>query len=390
MNFEPQKFFIGLVDFFSIILPGTLLTYFMEGHVAPWLLGRDSYAKLAGTDAGVAAFLFSSYLFGHFIFLLGSWLLDAVYDQLRDTTRDRQIERLALGGDLSPAPLRLLAKWWFKKDADRALSQAVRIKAHYLDPLGATSSVNAFQWAKARLTLEASAAMAAVQRFEADEKFFRSLVVVLAILIPWVLLTNREQFGTAAAAVPLLLLATWRYVDQRAKATNQAYWFVITAEAAREAGYRATTPKRPPRAPTHAGGVVYRFTNEGQAEFLLVQATGDPDDWVLPKGHIEANEYQDVARTAVREVSEEAGVWGSVRSVLRDVHFEAQTESVCARFFLMEGVGESEPVDLDRRSEWLPVDAAVGRVKYEETRSLIGLAAERIKHHDTRMKADER
>jgi len=29
MNFEPQKFFIGLMDFFSILLPGALLTYLL-------------------------------------------------------------------------------------------------------------------------------------------------------------------------------------------------------------------------------------------------------------------------------------------------------------------------------------------------------------------------
>ncbi len=27
MNFEPQTFFVGLMDLFSILLPGALLTY---------------------------------------------------------------------------------------------------------------------------------------------------------------------------------------------------------------------------------------------------------------------------------------------------------------------------------------------------------------------------
>ena len=35
MNFEPQKFFIGLMDFFSILLPGALLTYLLMGGVGP-------------------------------------------------------------------------------------------------------------------------------------------------------------------------------------------------------------------------------------------------------------------------------------------------------------------------------------------------------------------
>ncbi len=37
MNFDPQKFFIGLMDFFSILLPCVLLT---------WLLMDDAPAVL--------------------------------------------------------------------------------------------------------------------------------------------------------------------------------------------------------------------------------------------------------------------------------------------------------------------------------------------------------
>ena len=42
MNFDPQKFFIGLMDFFSILLPGALLTWLLMGEVGPVVLGdRD-------------------------------------------------------------------------------------------------------------------------------------------------------------------------------------------------------------------------------------------------------------------------------------------------------------------------------------------------------------
>ena len=77
MNLDPQKLFIGLMDFFSILLPGALLTDLLMGEVGPVVLG-DRYAKLDGAQAW-AAFLFASYLFGHLVFLLGSWL-DEFYD----------------------------------------------------------------------------------------------------------------------------------------------------------------------------------------------------------------------------------------------------------------------------------------------------------------------
>lgn len=72
MNFDPQKFFIALMDFFSILLPGALLTWLLMGEVSPAVLG-DRYAKLDGVEAW-AAFLFASNLFGHLVFLLDSWL----------------------------------------------------------------------------------------------------------------------------------------------------------------------------------------------------------------------------------------------------------------------------------------------------------------------------
>lgn len=33
MNLEPQEFYIGLVDFCSIVLPGALFTYLLMGKV---------------------------------------------------------------------------------------------------------------------------------------------------------------------------------------------------------------------------------------------------------------------------------------------------------------------------------------------------------------------
>jgi hypothetical protein len=69
MNLDPPKFFIGLMKFFSILLPGALLTYLLMGEVGPVLLG-DRYGKLAGAEAW-AAFLFVGYLVCSRIVLLG-------------------------------------------------------------------------------------------------------------------------------------------------------------------------------------------------------------------------------------------------------------------------------------------------------------------------------
>ncbi|MGF6851687.1 hypothetical protein [Paraburkholderia sp. CI3] len=80
MNFDPQKFFTGLMDFVSILLPGALLPWLLMSEVDPVVLG-DRYAELDGAQSW-AAFLFASYHFGYLIFLLGSWL-DKFYDWAR-------------------------------------------------------------------------------------------------------------------------------------------------------------------------------------------------------------------------------------------------------------------------------------------------------------------
>jgi hypothetical protein len=52
MSFEPVKLFIGLVDFFSILLPGALLTYLLRADLvrSSWLrpVGRSGQRGRAG------------------------------------------------------------------------------------------------------------------------------------------------------------------------------------------------------------------------------------------------------------------------------------------------------------------------------------------------------
>ena len=251
MNFEPQKLFIGLMDFFSILLPGALITYLVKDQVGPALFGQPRYGTIVGPE-GWFVFLFSSYLLGHFAFLVGAWALDNwVYDPLRARSPGKEIQRLAKGKELHFRLWRWLARHSIKGDSDRALRAAMRIKEHYLEPLAATDAVNTFQWSKARLAGESPEAMASVQRFEADSKFFRSLVVVLLFLPVWSLwLYLYLRLHPDAAAGPhwwqtgiigwigivgvylvLLVGALWRYVDQRSKSTSQAYWHILFLES---------------------------------------------------------------------------------------------------------------------------------------------------------------
>ena len=369
MDFAPEKFFIGLVDFFSTLLPGVLLTYLLKDDVGPCFLG-DRYYKLAGTE-GWAVFLFTSYLVGHFIFLVGSWLLDDhVYDPVRRATDAGQVKRLAAGENLSPKLSRWLAAWFFKGNVDDPVHQAERIKKRYLDSLNASSAINTFQWSKARLALDHPEALGTVQHFEADSKFFRSFVIVLCVLIPWGLVTNRPPVAIASAAA--LVPALWRYADQRVKATNQAYWYMITLEGSSSSGAPSKPAEERETGISHAGGVVVKRAGKNP-EYLLVQAKKNPQEWVLPKGHIEP--YEKMRETAVREVREETGVWARITDDLRNISFTLNGKEIHVRFYLMEAEEEGRPMEKNRGHLWLPLDKALSQASHQQSQELLRLAS---------------
>lgn len=200
MKLEPESLFIGVIDFFSVLLPGAVLTYLVKDDVEANLLG-SVFPRIAGEAAGWAAFLFSSYLLGHFIFLIGSYL-DKISDPIR-------------------------------KPAAAALKHVRSIKDGRIPEVESEVVVNAFQWAKARLTIQCPDALVEVQRLEADSKFFRSLVVVLLFAAAWVIVRAGWRYPVGFVALFCLALcglSFWRYVERRSKAIKQAYWFVITLE----------------------------------------------------------------------------------------------------------------------------------------------------------------
>ena len=147
MSFDPKNLFIGVVDFFSVLLPGALLTLLIQESENEFLKGL--YKGLNGIPTWVA-FLFIAYVLGHLIFLAGGLLDDLLYEPIRNSTPAREIDPLvdgvdppsALGRFLAPAkrflaPMnRRLARWLVNKDADKALDQAILIKECYVNKLG--------------------------------------------------------------------------------------------------------------------------------------------------------------------------------------------------------------------------------------------------------------
>ena len=152
MKFDPSKFYIGVVDFFSIMLPGGVLAYYLYQRSGSRIFG-PLFPEMKGDAVPWVVFLFAAYLLGHIVFLIGSYL-DKVYDPIRQVF------------------------WSSKKDF--AYLQAREIKKKLIAERDG-EPINTFQWCKAVLSLKHPPGLVEVARFEADSKFFRTLVVVLAI-----------------------------------------------------------------------------------------------------------------------------------------------------------------------------------------------------------------
>jgi 8-oxo-dGTP pyrophosphatase MutT (NUDIX family) len=382
MGFEPQKFFIGVLDFFSILLPGALLTFVLRIQIEGLSWAGPIIQKLEGAK-GWVAFLVASYLLGHLAFLLGSWL-DEPYDWLRSRTQDHQIRRLARANKTFRWWVRFVVWLVFKRERGQAVELVKKIKEKCLAKVHGKKSINNFQWSKALLTLESPDSLAVVHRLEADSKFFRCFVIVVLVAIPFL---RKQGPLTVVSAALLILAALWRYMEQRYKATNQAYWSVITLAGKKGVALTekkvvtkkddeiaGAEPAKPQ--PTHAGGVVFRKRWFRQREYLLVEASKTAGEWVLPKGKIESDE--DIRETAIREVHEETGVWARITGYLGDSSYTADKQFVTVRVFLMQQVARGFRNDPLRQRAWLPLEKARERARHQETRELLDAANQSI------------
>ena len=213
MATKPADFFIGVADFFGIILPGALLSYLALALDATTLhvAGRIMPALRNSTAQGWVAFALSSYLLGHFASLIGACLLDPVY------------------------------KWTYVEVQKRRGDQLYKLAGKLKDKTLRADNVTHYKWARMSIRLRQASAMQEIDRLEADSKFFRSVTVVLLIFcgVAGEMMSyngtlrgvsSLEKASWVSLWAILVLLSFWRFSNLRWKAEQAAYLAVLALE----------------------------------------------------------------------------------------------------------------------------------------------------------------
>jgi ADP-ribose pyrophosphatase YjhB (NUDIX family) len=141
------------------------------------------------------------------------------------------------------------------------------------------------------------------------------------------------------------------------------------------------------REPT-AGGVVYRVTNKGQIEILLIQDA--KNRWTIPKGHIEPGETP--RQTAEREINEETGVKNmQVGKFLGRINFRYRRMQslvlMTTDVFLVKAMGDSSSVTKEEWMngiKWMSASQAYDLIEYEDIGKLILLALKVIRSNGSK------
>lgn len=227
---KPGDFFVGVVDLFSILLPGAMLAYLSMGFVEAASLGLPPIAR--GGVEGWIAFVLVAYVFGHFLFVVGGFfeeLLDPVerWEELKWSKRDRSAEQVA-GKRMCAALRSSLGTEVIGPvcDGEKCEERLVR------------------RMIKSSLRVQSPVAAAELDRLEAVSKFFRSFSFVMLIFFVSLLTFHRASvFATwGRMSVVLLILPGFLfgslalYIYQAGRRNNYVYIYYLVQELGAKGG----------------------------------------------------------------------------------------------------------------------------------------------------------
>ena len=209
---KPSDFFVGVVDFFAILLPGAAFVYLFR----PFLTDDVPIDWLPTTSTqSWVLFLVLAYIVGHLLHALGSGLLDhRVY---HDIYLPRKRPFHARAAELANDAL--------AKDEHAMKTLLARVR---LETKANSTGTNYYDWCLSDIRVTRPAGAAEVDRLQADSKFFRSMVFVFlaAALVSFgaTLVSFRPALAIfSVSAFALTIFAIWRFCELRWTATKRVY-----------------------------------------------------------------------------------------------------------------------------------------------------------------------
>lgn len=261
---NPAEFFVGITDFFSILLPGAVMTFVLLCIEKTQC--ANIFDKLPlGREGRYAVFFVAAYLVGHVIDMIGASVIDHIYDLTYAHWKRNDAMSLLQWLQGTPARLTIEAQHWFQsvfsppeetmfssREAPVRLENDLLRAARKLGERERPPGINVYKWSRSWTMLESNSASTEIERLQANSKFFRGMVTVSAITAICLFLIP-IQCAQYYRYAPYLKLAGWaclilalacflRYGDLRWKAVEQTYAFYIALRWLREAPDKAKTP----------------------------------------------------------------------------------------------------------------------------------------------------
>ncbi len=204
MNFKPSDFFIGLVEFFSVLLPGFCVVYIVTLKVIiPKYLPCEPISWIY--------YAIGSYIVGHILYAfsglwkkgLNNWLIIQFYSKHG-----------------------WLRKVFTKMPEARGIlliEQAEKIKNECFKNESYHQDIKLYDWINIMMLKENAELTTITKRLEADSNFFRSFTIVCILTACF----YYQDCLILASSILLFFFSLWRFVNRRFNAKEFASLYLI-------------------------------------------------------------------------------------------------------------------------------------------------------------------
>jgi hypothetical protein len=232
--------FIGVIDFFSTLVPGAILTYLLATPTGTKILyGEWPYLQRESAEFWVV-FLVVAYVLGHLVAALGEAVLDRMYYRWYEPSYHAAQQSVQHRFPSDPTCWEVLANLTHVKCESRGKlhSAATELKSRQLRKLGRAPNIqpeditDTYSWAGTVVRMKVLEGTAEISNLSGQSKKFRGIVLVVPFAAAW---TNWLTPKAILVWFLLFGLALCRYAHLKLRATERTYeYFIATSILDRE------------------------------------------------------------------------------------------------------------------------------------------------------------